>query len=225
MSLTAQFVNGEMVSNTTKTTSTGSTNVKNTADANSSLDKDAFLQLLVAQMKYQDPLEPTDNTEYVAQLAQFSSLEAMNNMSESMDLQRATALVGKTVTVASTNETTGVTTEVTGTVDYVTHSGSKTFLTINGNQYNVDDVKQVWDDVYIEADTVASTWRATYNLLPKVDSIDASNVGEYKDSIQTLLTVFNSMSTYQQSFLTDSEKEGLAAYVSKLKELGVELQA
>ena len=43
-----------------------------TKTSNSSLDKDAFLQLLVAQMKYQDPLEPTDNTEYVAQLATFS---------------------------------------------------------------------------------------------------------------------------------------------------------
>ena len=72
---------------------------------------------------------------------------------------------------------------------------------------------------------MASTWRATYNMLPKVDSLNASNAGEYKDSIQTLLSVFNSMSSYQQSFLTDSEKDGLAAYVSKLKELGIELQA
>ncbi len=219
MSVDASILDGKVTNNSSASSAASA------AKDGSTLDKQAFLQLLVAQMKYQDPLEPTDNTEYVAQLAQFSSLEAMNNMSESMDLQRATALVGKTVTVASTNETTGVTTEVTGTVDYVTHSGSKTYLTIDGNQYSVDDVKQVWDDVYIEADTIASTWRATYNLLPKADNIDATNVGEYKDSIQTLLTVFNSMSSYQQSFLTDDEKEGLAAYVSRLKELGVELQS
>ncbi|MBQ9567754.1 MAG: hypothetical protein IJR31_06740, partial [Lachnospiraceae bacterium] len=47
--------------------------------AKNDLDKQAFLKLLVAQMKYQDPMQPTDNTEYVSQLAQFSSLEAMNN--------------------------------------------------------------------------------------------------------------------------------------------------
>ncbi|MCR5651899.1 MAG: flagellar hook capping protein [Lachnospiraceae bacterium] len=219
MSVDASILDGKVTNNTSNTAKE-----TKTAKESSTLDKQAFLQLLVAQMKYQDPLEPTDNTEYVAQLAQFSSLEAMNNVSESMDLQRATALVGKTVTVSSTNETTGVTTEVTGTVDYVTHSGSKTFLTIDGNQYNVDDVKQVWDDTYIEADTVATAWRSTYELLPKVDSIDEQNVGQYKDAIQNLVTVFNSMSTYQQSFLTDDEKNGLAAYVAKMKELGVEIQ-
>ena len=47
---------------------------------NSSLDKDAFLSLLVTQLEYQDPLSPQDNSEYVAQLAQFSSLEQMTNM-------------------------------------------------------------------------------------------------------------------------------------------------
>lgn len=219
MSVDASILDGKVTNNTSA--SQGS---KSAAKDGSTLDKQAFLQLLVAQMKYQDPLEPTDNTEYVAQLAQFSSLEAMNNVSESMDLQRATALVGKTVTVSSTNETTGVTTEVTGTVDYVTHSGSKTFLTINGNQYNVDDVKQVWDDTYIEADTVASAWRATYNELPKVDSLDSQNAGQYKDAIQSLVTIFNSMSTYQQSFITEAEKNDIASYVQKLKELGIEIQ-
>ena len=59
---------------------------QNTASkgANSSLDKDAFLQLLVTQMQYQDPLDPQDNSEYIAQLAQFSSLEQMTNVYSSL---------------------------------------------------------------------------------------------------------------------------------------------
>ena len=61
-------------------TAKGSTNRMNDA-----LDKDAFLQLLVTQMQYQDPLDPQDNSEYVAQLAQFSSLEQMTNVYKSVE--------------------------------------------------------------------------------------------------------------------------------------------
>ena len=49
------------------------------------LDKDAFLQLLVAQMKYQDPLEPQDNSSFVAELAQFSALEQMTNVATNLE--------------------------------------------------------------------------------------------------------------------------------------------
>ena len=42
----------------------------------SDLDKEAFLNLLVTQMQYQDPLEPTDNTQYIAQMATFTQVEA-----------------------------------------------------------------------------------------------------------------------------------------------------
>ena len=52
---------------------------------NDALDKDAFLQLLVTQMQYQDPLDPQDNSEYVAQLAQFSALEQMTNVYKSVE--------------------------------------------------------------------------------------------------------------------------------------------
>ncbi len=58
---------------------------KTTNRMNDSLDKDAFLQLLVTQMQYQDPLDPQDNAEYVAQLAQFSSLEQMTNVYKSVE--------------------------------------------------------------------------------------------------------------------------------------------
>ena len=71
---------------------------------------------------------------------------------------------------------------------------------------------------------MANAWRATYRMLPKVDGIDSQNAEQYRDAVQNLVTVFNSMSTYQQSFLTDDEKNGLAAYVAKLKEFGIEIQ-
>ncbi len=55
------------------------------SSTNDALDKDAFLQLLVTQMQYQDPLDPQDNSEYVAQLAQFSALEQMTNVYSSIE--------------------------------------------------------------------------------------------------------------------------------------------
>lgn len=58
---------------------------KTTNRMNDALDKDAFLQLLVTQMQYQDPLDPQDNSEYVAQLAQFSALEQMTNVYKSVE--------------------------------------------------------------------------------------------------------------------------------------------
>lgn len=57
---------------------------KDTKKNGSTMDKEAFLNLLVAQMKYQDPLEPTSNTEFVSQYAQFSALEQMQNMSATL---------------------------------------------------------------------------------------------------------------------------------------------
>lgn len=53
--------------------------------ANDDLGKDAFLQLLVTQLKNQDPLDPQDNSSYIAELAQFSSLEQMTNVAKSLE--------------------------------------------------------------------------------------------------------------------------------------------
>ena len=52
---------------------------------NDDLGKDAFLQLLVTQLKNQDPLDPQDNSSYIAELAQFSSLEQMTNVAKSLE--------------------------------------------------------------------------------------------------------------------------------------------
>jgi flagellar basal-body rod modification protein FlgD len=66
-----------------KVTSTGNDSLFSAAEK--SLGKQDFLNLLVTQLKYQDPLSPSENTEFVAQLAQFSALEGTQNISESVD--------------------------------------------------------------------------------------------------------------------------------------------
>ncbi len=92
-----------------------------TAKDSAALDKNAFLKLLAAQAKSQDPMNPTDSTAQIAQLAQFSSLEQMNNVATEMknmrmavDTQRSTALVGHTVTYkdAAGADVTGLVTKV-----------------------------------------------------------------------------------------------------------------
>ncbi len=50
---------------------------------NNAMDKDAFLRILTTQLQYQDPLSPMDNKDFIAQMAQFSSVEQLNNISES----------------------------------------------------------------------------------------------------------------------------------------------
>jgi flagellar basal-body rod modification protein FlgD len=57
----------------------------NTAKASKSLDKDAFLRLLTTQLQHQDPLNPADSTEFTSQLAQFSSLEQLSNVNETLN--------------------------------------------------------------------------------------------------------------------------------------------
>ena len=117
----AQVIDGQIQSTATISKSS---EVKTT---NSSLDKDAFLQLLVAQMKYQDPLQPTSNTEYVSQLATFSQLEEMQNMTGSMELMRASGLVGEYVFVTTTTES-GNQKTIEGYVDSIVYEAGKAYM-------------------------------------------------------------------------------------------------
>ncbi|MCK6445882.1 MAG: flagellar hook capping protein [Planctomycetes bacterium] len=74
-------------------------------DAMSKLDKDAFMKLLVNQMKNQDPMQPADNTQMIAQLAQFSSLEQMQSLNDNIVglavLQQQNALLSQLTSASS----------------------------------------------------------------------------------------------------------------------------
>jgi len=101
------------------------------------LDRDAFLQLLVIQLQNQDPLEPADNQQMLAQLAQFSSLEQMNNLNESfetlsgnfdqLNFISASELLGRRV---SGIDLTGVPRQ--GVVESVHLDGSLVVLSVDG---------------------------------------------------------------------------------------------
>ncbi|MDH0749133.1 flagellar hook assembly protein FlgD [Pseudomonas sp. GD03842] len=96
-----------------------------TTGANS-LGKDAFLQLLVTQMQNQNPLDPQDNSQFVAQLAQFSSLESIQNLNTSVDAiggmyqssqaLQASSLVGRSVIVDGGSTHVDTAKEMTGQV-------------------------------------------------------------------------------------------------------------
>lgn len=219
MSVSATILDGAITNNgQTKNTSSISKAVEAAnKEAGGSLDKDAFLQLLVTQMQYQDPLEPTDNTEYISQLATFSSLEEMQNMSQSMDMQRASGLVGQYVYLETTDST-GNTKMVEGTVDYVSYSGNKTYLAIDGVLYNLDDLKTVADSEYTLAVKLAEQFSGALSELPKLANLSDDDFAK----VESVVNAYSNMNSYQKSFLTEDElntyNEYAVWYANKVKE-------
>lgn len=101
------------------------------ASTNRSLDKDAFLKLLVTQLQYQDPLDPQDNSEYVAQLAQFSALEQMTNVSKGLsDVSTLVANIDTSVLVGQLSSMIGQDMQWTESVSSSDAEGNKVVTTI-----------------------------------------------------------------------------------------------
>ncbi|MEL7649234.1 MAG: flagellar hook capping FlgD N-terminal domain-containing protein [Sedimentibacter sp.] len=123
--------------------STGSSVKLNTEDS-SALKMQDFLNLLVAQITNQDAMNPMENTEFISQMAQFSSLQAMTDLSEISMQGQATSLIGKNVIVASYNSK-GQLDVQEGVVQRVTiHSGT-TKLYVNDTEYDYSNVMEIMD--------------------------------------------------------------------------------
>jgi len=210
MSLVAPVKEGKVQ----ETGTTAKTNQETKTD-NSSLDKQAFLSLLVAEMQNQDPLEPTTNTEYISQLATFSSLEEMQNMAKSYEISRSVDLVGQEVYLKNTNSTTGDTNYVHGIVDYVQMSGDKAYLSVNGQLYSIDDLDSVYDPTYSTAYNLAYNWNVDLNKLPALSKITESD----SSAIEALRKSYDDMDDYQKSFVASDNVTKLEQYEEQLKTL------
>ena len=214
MAVTTQIINGAV---------TGNKSVANvesqSAEENSKTEKstsktqqtkDMFMKLLVAQMKYQNPLEPTDNTEYIKEMASFSQVEAMEDMSSSFEKMSGNSLVGSVATATDDNGT-----EHTGKVEYTFKKDGSTWVHIGNDDYALDNVTGVQDSDYYTANTIKDTLQSELAKLPSAAQLTKSDATKVYD----IQKVYNSLTSYQQSFIPESMVKTIEALVSRADEL------
>lgn len=210
MAVTTQIINGAV---------TGNKSVANvesqSAEENSKTEKstsktqqtkDMFMKLLVAQMKYQNPLEPTDNTEYLKEMASFTQVEAIEDMSSSFEKMSGNSLVGSIATATDDN---GV--EHTGKVEYTFKKDGSTWLHIGDDDYSLDNVTGVKDSDYYTASTIKDTLQNELAKLPSASQLTKSDTSKVYD----IQKVYNSLTSYQQSFIPESTVQTIEDLVNR----------
>jgi flagellar basal-body rod modification protein FlgD len=132
----------KLINTTTTPSGSVSSNSKDAA-ITSQLGPSAFLQLLTTQLSNQDPLSPMDDTQSISQLAQFSALQASDNLQTSFAnfqsnfaVMQSAGLVGKNVTVNSTDGS-GNSSTLTGTVAYISVVNGVPQISIKDSSGNV----------------------------------------------------------------------------------------
>ena len=124
--------------------------------ASSELGQDAFLQLMMEQLKYQDPLEPMDNSEFLTQQAQFTQLSSIQNV-ESLLTQynqysQAASMMGKDVVIEDPNSGD----YLYGNVEAVNLSSKNTTVVVGGKSYPLSSVVQIQSQVISNAENTAN---------------------------------------------------------------------
>lgn len=123
------------------------------------LDRDGFIQLILAQLQYQDPTNPQDNTQMLTQQLQLEQADQMKDMVDATKFSQAGSMVGKQVTLPDAkwnfdnktsdspewDYTTNQPKTITGTVESVMFDTAqgKALVKVNGNYYDVDQIQQL----------------------------------------------------------------------------------
>jgi flagellar basal-body rod modification protein FlgD len=137
---------------------------------NEALNMQDFLNLLVAQITNQDAMNPMDNTEFIAQMAQFSTLQAMTDLTEIALQGQATSLIGKNVVVAGYNNY-GELTIDEGIVQRVTIHSGKTKLYVNDIEYEYSNVMEIKETETTEDDSLT---KMLGSILEGIDNLNNS---------------------------------------------------
>lgn len=132
-------------SGTNGTNATTGTTAATATTRTTRMDKDLFLKLLVAQLKYQDPSKPADASQFMAQTAQFTMVEKLEEMITSQQsmvtaqlMTGATSLIGRTITYSGLDGN-----DVTGVVTSATISGSNPTVRVGNTDVALSSVKEV----------------------------------------------------------------------------------
>ena len=217
MAIIAKVVNGKIDSSV----SSDKVAAKNTNTniGKSKLGYDEFLKLLTAEMQYQDPLEPTSNTDYVAQMATFSQLEATLSMKDSLTTSSdntiksmANQLVGQEVVVKDDESKTGY---ADGIVDYVMYEDGEIYISVNDKLYSIDKLDTISTKDYYEAVVSANTLHSMITALPPINDITYS----YKKAVEQIRELYDGFTDYQKKYVKDDDLDTLKQYESKMEEL------
>lgn len=176
------------------TVSNAITDLKNNTEYNkaqqpqnysSKMTSSDFLYLLTQQLQYQDPMNPMDNTEMLAQEAQFSTLEQMESLTSSFtqfsNIYQANSLMGQTVEVGEGNS------KVKGVVDYIDMTDAKgASISVNGKLYPLSQVSKIYPE---ESNTNEKNFllSSIYNIGENIAGISSKlatylGLGESNDS-------------------------------------------
>lgn len=206
MAIIQQVENGQIIQDTSEASGSGSKK----KNVGSEMGQDQFLQLLVAQMQYQDPLEPTSNTEWVAQMATFSMVESLNNMQQEFAKQSANSLVGKYVLIND-----GDNGFVKGKVDYITKEDGKTKLCVNDKLYDIDKLDTVVEEEYYLGSVKANEFHEMVKLLPPEQNLTINDEGLVKSAREE----YDKMTDTQKKFVQKEYLDKLRALEAKMDSL------
>ncbi len=187
---------------------------KNDATTKNNFDKDMFLQLLVAEMKYQDPLEPTTNTEYVTELASFTQIEATQNVQNKMDDMAASNYVGKYV-ILNTTDSSGNQQYISGKVDFLEKKDDGYYVSVNDGLYKVDDIETVADETYYNAMMVTKSFEDAVTKLPNLQTVSLQD----EDKVKAVRNLYDSMDGYQRQFIKEDSYKTLEELEKRINSL------